>query len=61
MNRKAPTIDLKLKRLMEHAITLHRDGKLDEAEPLYRNYLAIWPHNAHMWTNLGALLRSRDL
>jgi len=61
MNQKAQTIDQKLKKVMQRAVTLHRDGKLDEAEPLYRNYLATWPHNAHAWTNLGALLRSRDL
>ena len=61
MNQKAQTIDQKLKELMQRAVTLHRDGKVDEAEPLYRNYLATWPHNAHAWTNLGVLLRSRDL
>ncbi len=61
MNQKAQTIDQKLKKLMQRAITLHRDGKLEEAEPLYRSNLAIRPHNAHVWTNLGALLRSRDL
>ena len=60
MKQKAQTIDQKLKQLMQRAITLHRDDKLDEAEPLYRNYLAIRPHNAHLWTNLGALLRRRD-
>ena len=43
MNQKAQTIDQKLKKLMQQAITLHRDGKLDEAEPLYRNHLAIRP------------------
>ncbi|MEE8453490.1 MAG: glycosyltransferase family 9 protein, partial [Limibaculum sp.] len=31
------------------------------AEPLDRNARAAWPHNAHGWTNLGALLRSRSL
>jgi tetratricopeptide (TPR) repeat protein len=61
VKQKAQTIDQKLKKLMRRAVTLHRDGKLDEAEPLYQNYLAIRPHNAHVWTNLGALLRSRDL
>jgi len=60
MKQKAQTIDQKLNKLMQRAVSLHHDGKLDEAEPLYRNYLATWPHNAHVWTNLGALLRSRD-
>jgi hypothetical protein len=33
---------------MQRAVTLRRDGKLDEAETLYRNYLAAWPYNAHL-------------
>ena len=60
MKQKARTIDQKLKTLMQRAIALHRDGKLDEAEALYRTYLAAWPHNARMWTNMGVLLRSRE-
>jgi tetratricopeptide (TPR) repeat protein len=50
-----------LKKLMQTAVALHREGKLDAAEQLYRKYLAAWPHNAHAWPNLGALLRTRGL
>jgi hypothetical protein len=46
-----------LKKLMQTAVALHREGKLDAAEQLYRKYLAAWPHNAHAWPNLGALQR----
>jgi predicted Zn-dependent protease len=61
MNQKAPTIAHELKTLMQTAVARHRDGKLDEAEQLYRKYLAISPNNAHAWSNLGALLRARGL
>jgi tetratricopeptide (TPR) repeat protein len=61
MNQKAPTIAHELKTLMQTAVARHRDGKLDEAEQLYRKYLAISPNNAHAWSNMGALLRARGL
>jgi tetratricopeptide (TPR) repeat protein len=61
MSQKPPTIDQKLNALFQRAITLHREGKLDEAEPLYRNYLAVRPDSAFAWSNLGAILRRRGL
>ena len=48
-------------KLFERAVALHRENKLDEAEPLYRDYLRVAPKNGHAWTNLGALLRKRGL
>lgn len=61
MNQKASPLTQKLNALFQRAVDLHRDGKLDEAEPLYRNYLVLRPHHARGWTNLGALLRNRGL
>ena len=61
MIQKAQKANEELKKLMQTAVALHREGKLDEAEQLYRKYLATWPHNAHAWSNLGALLRNRGL
>lgn len=43
--------------LFTRAVDLHRLGRLTEAEPLYRQYLALAPDHAQAWTNWGALLR----
>lgn len=43
--------------LFNEAVALHRQNKIDEAEPLYRRYLALAPDHAQAWTNWGALLR----
>jgi hypothetical protein len=37
-----------LKKLMQTAVALHREGKLDAAEQLYRKYLAAWPPTTPM-------------
>jgi len=59
MNQKAEDLATKLNALFERAFDLHQQGKLDEAEPLYRNYLSLRPGHARAWSNLGALLRKR--
>ena len=46
-----------LKELRVRATTLHQEGKLSEAAPLYASYLARRPKDARMWSNLGALHR----
>jgi len=61
MRGTALTIDQQLRQLLQRAVDLHREGKHDEAEPLYRKYLAQSPLNPHGWTNFGALLRARKL
>jgi tetratricopeptide (TPR) repeat protein len=61
MNQKAESLAQKLGDLFQRAVDLHREGKLDEAEPLYRNYLVLRPNDPRAWTNLGALLRGRGL
>lgn len=44
--------------LREAAIRNHQAGDLDAARDLYRRYLARFPKDAPMWSNLGALFRS---
>ena len=61
MNQKTETIAGQLNGLLNRAVELHREGKHDEAEPLYRNYLVLRPGHARAWTNLGVLLRARGL
>jgi len=61
MNQEVKALNEKLKEMLKAAIALHREGKLDQAERLYIDYLKIWPHNANVWSNLGALLRNRGL
>jgi tetratricopeptide (TPR) repeat protein len=61
MTQEVDALNRKLKELMRNAVAVHREGKIDQAEKLYREYLAIWPMNAHVWSNLGALLRHRGL
>ncbi|MEM1383893.1 MAG: tetratricopeptide repeat protein [Pseudomonadota bacterium] len=46
-----------LGQIFERTVSLHRAGKLEEAEPLYRTYLARRPEHAQAWTNYGSLLR----
>jgi hypothetical protein len=44
--------------LRARAIELHRAQKLDEALPVYADYLSRQPDDAGIWSNLGALFRS---
>ena len=60
MNGKEQTLAKQLDELVRRAIALHRDGKLKEADPLYRKYLAFRPDNASAWGLFAALLRSRE-
>lgn len=41
------------------ASALHKAGNLAEAEPLYRDCLALWPEHAESNHRLGALLVQR--
>jgi len=41
--------------VLEQAISLHRNGKLAEAESLYRKLLAQNPHYADAWSFLGLI------
>ena len=59
MNQKTGNLTRQLNVLLKRAVALHHDGKFDEAEPLYRNYLVLRPGHAAVWTNLGAALRKR--
>ena len=43
----------------EKAIHAHQEGKLDEAESLYRSVLEIEPNNIDINNNLGVLLQNR--
>lgn len=47
-----------LRALRDRAVTLHREGKPEEARPHYETYLARMPRDSGIWTNYGALLRS---
>ena len=42
--------------LLQHAITLHQAGELDEAIRAYREYLAVEPDSVQARSNLGAVL-----
>lgn len=44
--------------LRDRAIRHHQAGELEPARDLYRRYLARFPRDAAMWSNLGALFRS---
>lgn len=59
MNQTAQTPGEQLETLIRRAIALHRDGNYDEAEPLYRKFLAFRPDNASTWALFATLLRTR--
>ncbi len=45
---------------IKHAITKHKEGKLIEAEHLYRSILKIQPEHVGANNNLGVLLQALD-
>jgi tetratricopeptide (TPR) repeat protein len=45
--------------VLQKAFELHRAGRLDEAERLYREVLAAEPHNAQAWDLLGVAADKR--
>jgi hypothetical protein len=61
MNQEAQSLDQKLQAILRRAVKLQHDRKHEEAEPLYRQYLALRPRDANAWALLAALLRSRKL
>lgn len=44
-------------RLFSEAVSLHQQGRLAEAEALYRQVLALAPASVDAWTNRGAALQ----
>ena len=49
---------LNTKQTLQQAITAHQDGKLDEAEALYRHILEVHPKHPDANHNLGVLIVS---
>ena len=47
-------------QLRDAAVTAHRAGRYDEALKAYVSYLRAAPNDAGIWSNLGALFRSRS-
>lgn len=47
------------RQTLQHAMDLHRQGALDEAEALYRRLVAAYPGEVEPWRALGALLHGR--
>ncbi len=43
----------------DQAIELHRQGRLDAAEPIYRQILAMAPNHAGAWQHLGVIALQR--
>jgi tetratricopeptide (TPR) repeat protein len=50
-------MELTVNQIFEQAIKFHREGKLEEAERLYRSILKIQPEHIDVNNNLGVLLR----
>ena len=50
-------MQLNLNHLLQQAITAHQQGKLDEAERLYRDILEIQPNHPDANNNLGNILQ----
>ncbi len=48
-----------LKDQLQEAMTLHRQGLLEQAEGIYRSLLREAPHHAGAWHLLGVVLHSR--
>jgi len=48
-----------LERMFAEAVRLQQDGRVAEAEALYRELLAVMPGEPHLLGNLGAALRSQ--
>ena len=51
-----PTVN----QAFEQAVTFHREGKLEEAERLYRSILKIQPEHLDANNNLGVILQHHD-
>jgi Flp pilus assembly protein TadD len=45
--------------ILKQAVQQHRAGRLDDAERLYRDVLAVQPHQRDVHHNLGAVLARR--
>ena len=53
---KKLTTEQTLQQTLQQAITAHQDGKLEDAEALYRSILEVHPHHPDANHNLGVLL-----
>ena len=47
-----------MKKTIQGAVTAHQEGRLEEAEHLYRSILKDDPNNLNVYNNLGVLLQS---
>ena len=47
-----------MKKTIQGAVTAHQEGRLEEAEHLYRSILKDNPNNLNAYNNLGVLLQS---
>ena len=47
-----------MKKTIQEAVTAHQEGRLQEAEHLYRSILKDDPNNLNVYNNLGVLLQS---
>ena len=50
-------MDLDINQKLKEAITVHQEGRLEEAERLYRETLEIQPNNLNANNNLGVILK----
>lgn len=59
LGQELATSPLDLKTLRADAVDTHKAGKLEEAISLYRQFLALVPTDASIWSNLGVAHRIR--
>ena len=51
---------MNIEQKLQEAISKHQEGKLDDAEKLYRSILKIDPKHADANNNLGTLFQSNN-
>ncbi len=54
-----PDLKAQIRLLLDEAVDRHRAGRLDEAEALYRQVLALDPSEANALTNIGTIFFQR--
>jgi tetratricopeptide (TPR) repeat protein len=54
-----PDLKARIRRLLEQAVDLHRAGRLDEAEAVYRQVLALDAEEPNALTNIGTIFFQR--
>lgn len=53
------TVQNESRKVLQHGATLHKEGRLNEAEDVFRKVLVMDPKNADAFFNLGALAEGR--